>query len=194
MKKNLLLIIVSMFLLSTSYGQLDKGSKIAGAQLNLVVNDMYYTALGFGSSGYQKHFGISLVPTYGYAIQRNWLLGVQATLGFNSEKFEGGSAYTSRTTLYTDFGLAPFTRLYLNITKNGKLKVFGVAALEFNIASQRVSYPDNVIAQITYSKTSFNPSIGGGIAYFGRRTSFDLSMGTQAVRFGFYKVIRPGKK
>jgi hypothetical protein len=64
MKK--LLLIFLTFSLSTSYAQLlRKRSKLAGAQLNLVVNDMYYTRFEFGSSGYDKHFGISIVPTYG---------------------------------------------------------------------------------------------------------------------------------
>lgn len=192
MKK--LLPVFLMFLFSTSYAQLEKKSRLAGAQLNLLVNDMYYTAFGFGSSGYEKHFSISIVPTYGLAIQRNWLVGIQATLGFETSKFDGGgSAYTSRT-LSTDFGLAYFTRLYLDITKKGNLKVFGVGALEANIASRRTSYPSGAGSSSRVSKTSINPSIGGGVAYFGQRTSFDLSMSTQALRFGFYKVIHPRKK
>jgi hypothetical protein len=190
MKK--LLPIFLLFSLSTSYAQLDKGAGLAGAQLNLVVNDMYYTALGFGSSGYEKHFAISIAPTYGYALQRNWLLGLQATLGFESSTFNGGGAAYTSNTLNTDFGLAPFTRLYLDVIKNGKLKVFGVGALEFNIASRRISY--EVGSPARFSKTSINPSVGAGIAWFGRRTSFDISMSTQALRVGLYKVIQSRKK
>ncbi len=185
--------VLLMFVFSTSYAQLEKGSKLAGVQLNLLVNDMYYTSLGFGNSGYEKYFGISLVPTYGYALHRNWLIGVQATVGFETSKFDaGGIPYTSRT-LSTDFGLAPFTRFYLDLTRKGKLKVFGTGALECNIASQRISYSSGG-SPGRFSKTSLHPSLGGGIAYFGRRNSFDLSMSTQALRIGLYKVIGPHKK
>jgi hypothetical protein len=193
MKK--LLLIFLMFSLSKSYAQLDKGAKIAGGQLNLLVNDMYYTMLEFGSSGYEKYFGISLVPTYGYAIQRNWIVGAQATIGIERVKVNmGGGSYTYNQT-YTDFGLAPFTRLYLDLTTDKKLKIFGVGALELNIASQVTSYPGGISSSSTrYSKTTVNPSLGGGVAYFGRRTSFDISMSTQALRVGFYKVIQARKK
>lgn len=186
-------LIVFTFSLSTSQAQLEKGTKMAGAQLNLLVNDMYYTMLEFGSSGYDRYFGISIAPTYGYAVQRNWVLGMQATIGFESSKFDGGGIAYSSKTVYTDFGLAPFTRLYLDITRKGKLKVFGAGALEYNIASKRISYSNGSVAS-SFSKTTFHPSLGGGIAYFGRRTSFDLSMSTEALRIGFYKIIRSHKK
>lgn len=194
MKKILLAFL--MFSFSTSYAQLqlEKGAKLAGVQLNLLVNDMYYTMFEFGSSGYDKYFGISIAPIYGVAIQRNWILGAQATLGIEDSKFKGGGIAYGANYLYTDFGLAPFTRLYLDITRNGKLKVFGAGALEFNIATQRISYPGSAASTSRNSKTTINPSAGGGIAYFGRRISFDASMSTQALRIGFYKIIRPRKK
>ncbi|MES2374389.1 MAG: hypothetical protein V4557_17565 [Bacteroidota bacterium] len=194
MKK--LLLVFLMFSFSNSYAQLqlEKGAKLAGAQLNLLVNDMYYTMFEFGSKGYEKYFGISIAPMYGVAIKRNWILGAQATLGIEGSTFNGwGMGYTINY-LYTDFGLAPFTRLYLDITRNGKLKIFGTGALEFNIASRKISFPDSPTSTTHYSKTTINPSVGGGIAYFGRRISFDASMSTQALRIGFYKVISPRKK
>lgn len=195
MKK--LLFVFLMFSFSSSYAQLqlEKGAKLAGAQLNLLVNDMYYTMFEFGSSGYEKYFGISIAPTYGVAVARNWIVGGQATLGIEGSKFNGGGIGYTANYLDTDFGLAPFTRLYLDITRNGKLKIFGAGALEFNIASQRVSYPGSVsTASSHYSKATINPSAGAGIAYFGRRISFDASMSTQALRIGVYKIIHSGKK
>jgi len=192
MKK--LILIFLTFTLSTSFAQLDKGTKLAGGQLNLVVNDMYYTAFRFGNSGYEKYFGISIVPTYGYAIQRNWILGMQATFGIENLKFNGGGGAYTFNQQFTDIGLAPFTRLYLGITNNQKLKVFGVAALEFNIAMQKISYPDGFAPTSHSSNTTLTPSVGAGIAYFGRKTSFDLSMTTTAVRVGFYKFLPYRKK
>jgi hypothetical protein len=90
------------------------------------------------------------------ALQRNWLVGAQATLGIETSKFNGGGAAYTSNYLFTDFGLAPFTRLYLDLTGNGRLKVFGVGALEFNIASQRITYPGVFTSR--FSKTSINPS------------------------------------
>jgi hypothetical protein len=192
MKKILLILLTCS--LSTSYAQLqlEKGAKLAGVQLNLMVNDMYYTRLEFGSSGHDKYFGIGIVPTYAVALRRNWVVGAQATLGIETSKFDGGGTAYTANYLFTDFGLAPFTRLYLDLSGNGRLKVFGAGALEFNVASQRVTYPG--FSPSRFSKTSINPSVGGGIAYFGRSISIDLSMSTQALRIGFYRVIRSRKK
>ncbi|MEO8172433.1 MAG: hypothetical protein ABI581_05100 [Sediminibacterium sp.] len=193
MKK--LFLILFVFSLTASNAQLEKGSKLAGVQLNLIVNDMYYTKLGFGSSGYEKYFGVSIAPVYGVAVQRNWIVGGQATLGIESWKFNaGGSSYTSDN-LSTDLGLAPFTRLYLDITKAGRLKIFGTAAVEFNIASRRTSYPSSVSSgSSSSSKTTLTPSAGGGIAYFARKISIDVSMSNTALRLGVYKVIPYRKK
>jgi hypothetical protein len=193
--KKVLLLIVLILSLPTANAQLEKGSKLAGAQLNLLVNDMYYTMFEFGSSGFDKYFGVSIVPTYGIAVQRNWIVGAQATLGIKTSKFDGGGAAYTANYLFTDFGLAPFTRLYLDITRKGKLKVFGAGALELNVASERISYSGSVTTSRTYrSKTTLTPSAGGGIAYFGKKISLDLSMSTTALRFGFYKVIPYHKK
>ena len=113
MKK--LLFILFLFVITTSNAQLEKGSKLVGLQTNLMINDMYGTrlALSFGSS--RHDLGLNIVPTFGYALQRNWLVGAQATLGIESVKYKALPPGYNHTDTYIDLGFAPFTRLYLDL-------------------------------------------------------------------------------
>jgi hypothetical protein len=183
-------IFIALLLLAAvpATAQLEKGTRLAGIQTNLLFNDYYNAglALSFGSSGHD--IGLNIIPTIGWALQRNWLVGAQATFGFESVKNSGLGPGLDYTETYFDLGIAPFTRLYLDLGKNGKLKAFGVAALELIHTNIKKD-----ISQ-SYTKNTAIASIGGGLAYFGKRTTIDLSMSTSALRLGIYRVIAFRKK
>ncbi len=193
MKKNILILLLILLSL-TSQAQLEKGAQIAGIQLPLIVSDSYFTQLKFSSSSTKKDFGISVAPTYAFAIDHNWLLGVQATLGIETISYS--NSISSFTTLsketYTDLGIAPFTRYYVDVSKNKHLKIFGVAALEINTANTKYTYT-NGSTNGGGSYTTTNGSIGGGLAWFGKKVSVDVSMSTTAFRLGIYHLF-PGSK
>ncbi|MES2005634.1 MAG: hypothetical protein V4450_14040 [Bacteroidota bacterium] len=190
MKKYLL--ISSLLLTSLAHAQLDKGSKLVGLQTNLIVGDIYNTSLALSLSPNRKNYGFNLVPTFGYVLQRNWLIGGQFTVGWEKEKYPNAGLGYTQTYTYTDLGFAPFTRLYLDLTRNKKWKLYGLAAVD--IANSWVrSVSNNQDSPYTnyHSTTGY---IGIGAAYFGRRVSLDLNVAKTGLRLGIYRVFGPSKK
>ncbi len=186
------LLILSFFLVFTLQAQLERGNKLVGLQTNLIPGDIFstYPTLAIGSSN--TTYGLNLVPTMGVAIQRNWLIGGQATVGFLREK--GPSGYYNDNTYY-DLGIAPFTRLYLDLSRAGKMKFFGMASAELAYTSSSLRYSDNVGPVFTskYSQVNLRGSLGIGFAYFGQKTSVDLNASVAGLRLGVYKIIRAKK-
>jgi len=190
MKKMIFFIGVLLLVSSKSSAQLEKGAQLSGIQLNLLVNDMYSTRLVFRSNPVENDYGISIAPMFSFAVERNWLLGSQATLGIEHSKNTGGTISTTQTT--TDLGLSAFTRVYLDISTNQKWKIFGIAALELNTATEKMSYSTGA-AFPANSYATTTGSLGGGFAYFGRKICIDLNMSNTALRFGIYRIF-PGRK
>lgn len=191
MKK--LLLILALFSMVQGHSQLEKGASLAGVQLNLAAHDMYGARLSFRTGFMEKSFGISIAPTFSWALQHNWLLGSFATLGIENATNKG-LGYSDQNILYTDLGLAAFTRYYVDISKNQKWKLFGLAALEMNTARSKISYDDNFGTTMHRSNTTIMGALGGGVSYFAKELAFDLSMSTTALRFGIYKMFPAGKK
>lgn len=194
--KNLFLLI-AVFLCMHSQAQLEKGSRIAGLQTNLIIGDIYTTLPELSVGSYRSTYGLNLVPTLGWAVDRNWIIGGQATLGFwhdkRSPQYAGAGTDTYN---YYDFGLAPFTRLYIDITKNKKWKGYGLAAIEFANTQRfyKSSYPSGAIQKSSDSFTDVKGTIGIGFAYFGRKLALDLNAAVTGLRLGVYKTFGPSKK
>ena len=83
--KQLLFCILLVSTLSVQ-AQLEKGAKLVGLQTNIMVGDIYYSYLTIDANSNESNYGLNLVPTIGWAIQRNWVIGGQATLGFLTGK------------------------------------------------------------------------------------------------------------
>lgn len=192
MKKSILIFV---FVLTGIHAgaQLEKGRQLLGVQLPLITNDMYYTHLAFSTGSGGNDYGISINPTYGYAIEHNWVLGLQATFGIESLTNDN-SNWTNNKETYTDLGLAPFTRFYVDIQKKGKLKIFGMAAIEFNHANSRFTNRASGNSFTGPSGYSTTGSLGAGIAWFGKKISLDASMSNTALRVGIYHVLQGRKK
>jgi uncharacterized membrane protein YgcG len=192
--KNQILILILVFMGINAHAQLDRGKHVVGLQLPIMVNDMYYTKLAFDVSPNEKHYGISIVPSYAFVIEHNWLLGIQATLGVETTSYPNGNTFSSAIKeTYTDLGIAPFTRYYVDVSKNKNWKIFGVAALELNTANSKYGYKTGV-STTGSSFTTSTGSLGGGIAWFGKKISIDASMSNTALRLGIYKVFSGKKK
>ena len=192
MKKQILILILVIMGVTTQ-AQLEKGKHVVGIQLPLIVNDMYFTRLAFNTGSPEKDFGISINPTYAYLIEQNWLIGAQATVGIETLKYNN-SIGLQNTETYTDLGIAPFTRYYVDISKKGRIKVFGVAAIELNTANSRYTYSNSSSPNNGPSFSSTTSSLGGGIAWFGKKISIDASISNTALRLGIYQVFSGKKK
>lgn len=196
MKKIILLGLLVLSLQSKA--QLEKGTRLAGLQTNLILGDIYATNPDLNFSQNIKRYGLNLVPTLGWAVQRNWILGGQATLGFWHERrvppYSPGINYNADN--YYDLGIAPFTRLYLDITRNKKWKGYGLASIEFATVQRvyKTSYQNGITQSTKDSVVDLRGSLGAGLAYFGPQFSIDLNAAITGLRLGVYKTIAPGKK
>lgn len=192
MKKQILILALITIGIN-AHAQLEKGKHVVGLQLPLIVNDMYFTRLAFSSSSGNTDYGISINPSYAFVAEHNWLIGAQATLGIETLKYNNNTGQP-RTETYTDLGIAPFTRYYIDISKKGDFKIFGVAAIEFNTANSKYTYSNSSFPNNGPSFSSTTGSLGGGIAWFGKRVAFDASMSNTALRLGIYQVFSGKKK
>ena len=192
MKKQILILILVIMGVTTQ-AQLEKGKHVVGIQLPLIVNDMYFTRLAFNTNSGKKDFGISINPTYAYVIEHNWLIGAQATVGIETLKYNN-SIGLQNTEIYTDLGIAPFTRYYVDISKKGGVKIFGVAAIELNTANSKYTDSNSSYLNNGPSFSSTTGSLGGGIAWFGKKISIDASISNTALRLGIYQVFSGKKK
>lgn len=196
MKKFLLLFTLILSLQSKA--QLEKGARLAGLQTNLIIGDIYATTPDLYFSQNTKRYGLNLVPTLGWAVQRNWIIGGQATLGFWHERsvplYSPGVNYQADN--YYDLGIAPFTRLYLDISRNKKWKGYGLASIELATVQHayKTSYQNGTSQTTKNSFVDLRGSLGLGLAYFGARMSIDLNAAITGLRLGVYKTIAPGKK
>jgi hypothetical protein len=195
--KNTLFLCICMLTVTSvqAQSQLEKGKKLVGFQVNLIESDLYYThpALSFGST--TSSFGMNLIPTYAVALQRNWLVGGQATLGYNYYKYEDGG--NTSVDKYFDAGIGPFTRLYLDLLRNGKLKLFGNGSVELIYHKRQSSYNttySSTPAITNQTETSLNAALGFGLAYFGNGLSVDMSISNLGLRMGFYLPHRTSIK
>ena len=136
--EKLLLIPIILFCI-TAHTQLEIGSKLVGIQTNIMEGDIYASSLSLhiGKYANESYYGLNLVPTIGWARERNWVVGGQITPGFLRNK-NSLSGYESIHTYY-DLGIAPFTRVYIDVTKNKKWKVFGMASAEIANSQTRSS-------------------------------------------------------
>jgi hypothetical protein len=188
--KYLLCVLLLIFTGLTVDAQLEKGRHFLGAQTTLVNGDIYYTHLAISPGYPEKEYGMNLIPTYGWAAARNWLIGAQATLGYST--VETTYAYSTgdikSVTNYYDMGLAPFTRLYLDVAAKGRFKLFGMAAVE--IATVKSVGPNSS----TGANTNVVGTIGGGLSYFTKKDlSIDMNICAAGIRFGVYKAFGGNK-
>ena len=193
MKK--LSLFLLLFFVVKANAQLEKGAKLVGIQTSLIAGDMYYTNLALDISSFHSEYGFNIVPTFGWALERNWVVGGQATVGFlRSENNSNGTNISETINTYYDLGIAPFTRAYLDITKNHRWKAFGMGSIE--IVSRQSRYTVKGIGASTSvnNYTSARASIGIGLTYFGRKLSVDLNASSAGLRLGFYKTFASAKK
>jgi hypothetical protein len=185
--KNLIAMLAACCLGFTAHAQLEKGTHIAGLQATLIAGDMYSSDLAFSSSSSEFHYGFALVPTYGYTLLHNWVIGGTVTFGFSKDTY----SYTVNTVFRTsDLGFAPFTRIYLDLGKNGRFKAFALGSLEFITIKENAEFP--APEHNSYSHT--NAAVGFGVAYFGKKIAFDINVSGAGLRFGAYKTFGRAKK
>jgi opacity protein-like surface antigen len=187
--KSLFSFLLLLLTGAAAHAQLEKGRHFLGGQTTLLTGDIYNTYLAINSTSPEKEYGINLVPTYGWAAARNWLIGVQTQIGYSHLHTSYSYPSSESNNYYYDLGVAPFTRLYLDIAAKGRFKIFGMAAVEFAWTKANTKdYQGNQVE--LWRNSAVHGTIGGGLAYFTKKDlSIDLNISAVGIRFGVYKAF-----
>jgi hypothetical protein len=187
MKKLCILFFLGICLHGSA--QITKGSWVAGVQTTLLNGDFYNTYPAFSSAGNGKERGFNLIPSVYYGIATNWLAGLEVYAGYNSlhDPLVSGGKNSYR---YFDLGIAPVTRYYLNISKNGYWKLYGLAgaALVNNHVTTVYTYGQSGTNHIAVTALA-----GAGAAYAGKRYMVDAGISVTGIHMGVYRVFQLGK-
>lgn len=148
--------IVMMLSYNLSSAQTERGRWQVGTQ----VGDLSYVDNGTGGS---KRFSGSLLPSAGYFIAKNLVVGAGLPLSLNSSSTQDApsvsGAYGSKSTI-TGIGIAPFVRYYLG---EAKLKPF--LGLSYSYVLNRANYQSYTGVRSSKGHTNvITPNLG--LAYF----------------------------
>lgn len=201
MKKRQVLLALGLLIITAAQAQLEKGKRIVGVQTNIAEGDLYYSSLMLRVNKDYSDIGINIVPTLGWVVEKNWVIGGQVTLGWARDKYvsnwsNGVNVATARNNYY-DLGIAPFTRYYIDITRNQKIKLFGMASMELAYGYYKTQIKNNngtIIGTNSDNTINLDGSIGFGMAYFGKQGSLDLNLSNMGLRLGLYKVLPTNRK
>ena len=183
----------------------EKGNRMYGVGVLLTHSDLYgaYTDISYSKN--DKSGGLNIAPDYGWFVQRNWLIGMQLNIGYHKARYEymygstTNSEFSKNENSYFNYGLAPFTRYYVDLGKKNRVKLFASAAIAFFNEKHKsnnesiYTQPGGVMTIIRsgINETNFNirGSIGVGVALFGRAGNIDLHASNAGLYVGFHKTI-----
>ncbi len=191
MKPLICFIFCSILCTSVLAQGIEKGDKFFGIQTNLAYTDLYATYFDLSINKYQSRVGFHIAPTMQWAIEKNFVLGTALHLGYNSEKTKYESSFSPNQSTVLDIGVNAFSRYYIDILRNKKLKFFGLGGVHISYSSWENKYaaPSN-----NYSENELvaRGSLGFGLAYAGSKGMIDMNISNAGFFLGFHK--RLGRK
>lgn len=202
-------ITIFLFTVSAAFAQKDtrrnyspffeKGNKIFGIELGIAGEYPINSVTQLSISKREKNYGILLLPSYGWFVENNWVIGGQAILGFSSNTYtyQNTPQYsgTNKST-YSDVGIAPFTRYFVPLGKRNVVSIFGHASMPIIYSTSKTEskqtggFPSNY----SYSNSELRliGTIGLGVSLNGRFGSLEVNANNTGLYIGFHKYI--GKK
>ncbi len=173
----------------------NKGNKIAGIELGIAGDFNTITQLDISKNN--KDYGLLILPSYGWFVENNWVIGGQAILGFSNNSYKSGNGiqYSEYKSSYTDVGVAPFTRYFIPLGKRNVVSIFGHAAMPVMYSTSewesKYGNPINTTSNSNYEVRLFG-IIGLGVSLNGRFGSLEVNANNTGLYLGFQKYI--GKK
>jgi len=147
-------IAAALFLLHSSYAQIEKGKTFIGG------------SIGFGNSknetsatSYSKNGSWNISPQIGKAVKQNLIVGIQLSAGGNSSESTGFAGISKNTS--GNYGLGFFARKYYPVAN--KFMLFGEGRIGGNILTG-----DSKIGDVKITESNgwgINLNIAPGIAY-----------------------------
>lgn len=176
----------------------DKGNKTAGIEI-CIAGD-YNTILQLDFSKNSKNLGLLLLPSYGWFVQKNWMIGIQGLAGYAYNKYQ--NIYTTSPSISkytdTDFGIAPLTRYFVPIGKRNIVSIFAQAALPLVYSSSKRetkqtggTNPYN--SSYKNTELTLRGNMGLGVSLNGHLGSIEINANTSGLFLGFHKYIGRNK-
>jgi hypothetical protein len=198
MKKKFTLIAAGIILsfltmAQPAFNPVAKGNKQAGLQMMLNSSDMFYTRTALVVNHEQKTIGLHLAGSYGWFLERGWMLGLQANMGVLS-----GDYFLKQPWGYNeksfDFSIGPMTRYYFTIDKKHRFKPFVFAGAPIVYMSKTEEYTNVNSTDSDQHYLEVRGTLGAGAAYFGRKGSIELNASSMGFFLGVNKFIQGRKK
>ena len=176
----------------------DKGNRVFGIELGIAGGYPINSVTQLNISEGDKNYGLLIIPSYGWFVEKNWVIGGQAILGFSNESYS--YQYSTNATVseskYSDIGLAPFTRYFVPIGRRNVVSIFGQASMPVIFSTSKREYkqtgtsPSNNYSSNTELKLI--GAIGLGVSINGQFGSLEVHGNTTGLYIGFHKYF--GKK
>jgi hypothetical protein len=175
----------------------EKGMKMFGVQMQLTPSDFIHSETVLMIDDYSSEVGVVVSPNMGWFIEKNWLIGGIAHLGFYNAK-PGKNNTSNRTTAKSyDLGLTPFSRYYIDLARRGNIKVFLQGGLPIIYSKYKSSYSYfNGLQTITTKNDGHQLGLYGnfgfGASMHGHFGAIEMNLSNMGLNIGFQKFI--GKK
>ena len=202
----ILLTILIIFLFGTSaiaqnevkrnnFSFFQKGSKVVGIELGIAGGYPINSITQLNISKDDKNYGLLVIPSYGWFVETNWVIGGQAIVGFSNNRY----TYNSGTQTYynksesSDLGVAPFTRYFIPLGKRNIVSIFGQASMPilystYSSESKQQGTPPSIYSN-NESELKLIGTIGLGVSLNGRFGSLELNGNTTGLYVGFHKYF-----
>jgi len=198
MKKTFTLLLASVAFSVSVFAQptfnpVEKGNKQAGLQMMLSSTDMYgsWTALSINDD--EKTYGLHVAGSYGWFVERGWMIGLQTNVGFYHDEFATKEQWGYQQDAF-DFSIAPMTRYYFTIDRKHRFKPFLFAGLPIVYSQQSTDYTQSTTTDLDREYLELRGTFGAGAGYFGKAGSIELNVSNMGFYIGVNKFIQSRKK
>ena len=188
----------------------DRGSKAINIQLGVAGGYPINSITELDISSNNKRYGLLALPSYGWFVERNLMLGASAIVGFNYNSSSFNSfdystnpprpAEVKNVGSGSDFGVAPFMRYYIPLSRRNVVSLFGQGSLPLIYSRYRYTNSLQTAQGVVSSSMSREEglkligSVGLGVSVNGRFGSFEVNANNTGLYVGFQKYFSPKKK
>lgn len=218
---NILFVISFLFISSSLFAQkeerpsyrnyFERGSRAIGIQIGVAGGYPINSITILDISNDSRDYGLLALPSYGWFVERNFLVGASAIIGFNNYSSTNYSYDYStnppRVTEYKsegrnlDLGLAPFLRYYVPLGKRNVVSVFGQGSFPILYSRTRNETTPIQTNNNWYSDRYNNQeglkliaSLGVGVSVNGRFGSLEVNANNTGLYIGLQKYLSFKKK
>jgi hypothetical protein len=188
---------------------LKKGSKAVNVQLGIAGGYPLGSVTALDISDENKYYGLLVLPSYGSFVKKNFMIGASAILGFTNYQYSSFDYSSSVSqppvkrdykTNYSDFGIAPFARYYVQLSRRNVVNIFlqGSLPVFYSSVEETITpapVPGSTWYRYNFARQGWNAvgSLGGGVSVNGRFGSLELNANNTGLYVGFQKCLTKSK-